>query len=550
MEKLIRSIITTQEKKLDKKRSHYTPEDLLGAGVPDFLVRRMRVELNRRLDESVTMPESNWADMSSDAVKEAWNRFLEAVHQGVRMPVGQAESVLEASLKDLLGMMVTPRAFLPDYIFGNETELDRETVKERLQGVVVYEYFATAIPRFMEKKQREVLTKEQADRIIERLDERVTSKYSSLGWAALFDPWFELMGESIDSEYFAMFFRDKGKPGVARLFDAEKGVVNRDRLIEIISRPLLYDDDELDDVGTELLGPDDKVHAIPQDTPAPEKTSSRTGVTSGHEDSLAGGGTKHERDANTRSRRTDWSRMQSQMARKENERGSAEERKGESVSQAPAGEDVNDRQKHSAREGMHSDVSSERNKETGDESGNQEENLVARFRKVNGDKDHETTLYSHLTGEHKNDEEPLYSRLKKPGKSQSDSESNEDEVPIWQQFTQVPYEFGSDEAGSTDAEENNSRDEEHMSGGASGSSNLEEIRSYVTDMEKEFISELFNGDKNAYLMALDEISQLNSWSQAGQFISREVFEQNVIDIYSDTAIYFTDRMQTYFSVRS
>ncbi len=549
MEKLIQVIIKNQKKKLDDRRSHYTPEELLSAGLPDFLVRRMRVELTRRVDESVTMPESKWADMSSGSVRDAWDRFLESVHQGVRMPADQAESVLADSLKDLLDMMITPRAFLPDYIFGDETELKRETVKQRLQGVVVYEYFATAIPRFMEKKQREVLTKEQADRIIERLDERVTSKYNSLKWASLFDPWFELMGESIDSEYFSMFFRDKGKPGVARLFDAEKKGVNRDRLIEIISRPLLYDDDELDDVGADLLGPEDSAPAVSDDGSAVKESKVRSGDASARQSSLREDNPEEKKDKNTKSIRTEWSRLQSEMSRRQRDRDDSG-RAGAASDAAPENEDAEEKPAKTSLSKVSDDISSGRSHSDSEAGPDEEENLVARFRKVNGGRDQDSTLNSRLNtgfGGSGEDDEPLYSKLKKTETSGSD----QDDVPIWQQFTQVPYEFSSDEReDDVSAGEQEAQSDDDDSGMIPGNAGLEDIRSYVRDMEKQFINELFNGNKNAYLMALDEISQRKSWSQAGEFISREVFDRNMIDIYSDTAIHFTDRMQTYFSERT
>lgn len=547
MEKLIQVIIKNQKKKLDDRRSHYTPEELLSAGLPDFLVRRMRVELTRRVDESVTMPESKWADMRSGSVRNAWDRFLESVHQGVRMPADQAESVLADSLKDLLGMMIIPRAFLPDYIFGDETELKRETVKQRLQGVVVYEYFATAIPRFMEKKQREVLTKEQADRIIERLDERVTSEYNSLKWASLFDPWFELMGESIDPEYFSMFFRDKGKPGVARLFDAEKKGVNRDRLIEIISRPLLYDDDELEDVGADLLGLEESAPAASDAGPDVKEPKSRTGDASARQGSLRDESNPEEKkEKNTKPKRTEWSRLQSEMSRSQMEHDDTEH--DGAVSDAiPQSEDAEKKPGKRSQIKASDEYSSGRSYSDSEARPGEKENLVARFRKVKGGRDQDAALNSRLNtgfGGSSEDEEPLYSKLKKP----EGSDEDRDAVPIWQQFKQAPYELSSDEKeNDVSAGEQKAHSDDDDSGGIPGSAGLEDIRSCVRDMEKQFINELFNGNKNAYLMALEEISQRKSWSKAGEFISREVFDRNMIDIYSDTAIQFTDRMQSYFS---
>ena len=532
MDRLIRTTTEHFLAMLDDQREFYSPQELLDAGFPEFLVKRMRLELMRNLQDSVTPPQTDWADMSTDAVRKAWSSFLGAIHEEIRLPASYVAPVIESSLADILDLMVTPRAFLPEYIFGSESKLDQQMIAERCEWVVVYTYFANVLPRFMEKKGRKTLTKEQADRIIERLDERVTSHYTSLNWAQLFEPWFQLLGEKVEPGLFAGFFRDKGKPGVARLFDAESDPINRTRLIEILSKPQLDEiDDEFEDVGEDLLGvPAEVIDLAESEALPPPKEKS---------DEMRAGEAKAD------------PKKEQEKAQKEDTAASRQEDKKE------------DHVKPSEKQRIEDEVKSEK-KDVQGKSGDDDEdegNLITRYQKTNGNDKHDPPLVSTLKKEPQEDEEdtiPLYSRIK-PDPEEEEAE----DVPIWQQFSKGDEDDAGETGGQTDEESleaggetagDDAAGEETAGNDAAGdepvpAEELEKIRSYVTDMEDEFVTELFGGDEGAFLDTLEHITRLSDWKEAGSHISREVFDRNLIDIYSDTAIYFTDRMQTYFLER-
>lgn len=638
MDRLIRTTTEHFLAMLDDQREFYSLQELLDAGLPDFLVKRMRLELVRNLQDSVTPPQTDWADMTTDAVQKAWRRFLGAIHEEIRLPASYVAPVIESAVADILDLMVTPRAFLPEYIFGSESRMNQQMIAERCEWVVVYTYFANALPRFMEKKGRKSLTKEQADRIIERLDERITSHYTSLNWAQLFDPWFQLLGEKVEPGLFANFFRDKGKPGVARLFDAEPDPIHRTRLIEILSKPQLDEfDDDFEDVGEDLLGVPEEVMDLEQSkdivSPTGKPKASDAGeekedtgkerLTAQDQDTVAAGkedAKDKKADAAEPEVKPDETKVKTDEKKKKSEEpekksdepekkpddpekksdepaAKAEDSKVKTREQAEESKDPEaksedpevkskemevksqkpettadksemkperEKQKSEERDSkqkseeieepevqkMESDekdkaADEDKRKDKGeDEDENDEGNLITRFQKTNGNDKHEPPLVSTLKTDPEEDEEdtiPLYSKIK------PDREEGDEEVPIWQQFTKADEEA----AGELDDE----NDETPVSGeepaGAESVSaeELEKIRSYIKDMEEEFVSELFGGDEGAFLEAIEHISRLSDWKEAGTYISKEVFDRNLIDIYSDTAIYFTDRMQTYFLER-
>ena len=550
---------------LDDQREFFSPDDLLEAGLPDFLVKRMQLELVRNLQDSVTPPQSDWADMSTEAVRKAWSRFLDAIHEEIRLPASFSAPVIESSLADILDLMVKPRAFLPEYLFGSESKLDLPAIRERCEWVVVYGYFASALPRFMEKKGRATLTKEQADRIIERLDERVTSHYTSLNWAQLFEPWFQLLGEKVEPGLFAEFFRDKGKPGVARLFDAESDELNRSRLIEILSKPQLDEiDDEFEEVGADLLGGSAAVIDLPDQEPEPEPKMEAG--------SPAAGSKPQSKPEPEQEPEQEFEPEQEPELEPEEEPELEPEPAAarKSLETEPKQETVADEElvaepESTSRPDSQPDVGQKARRKDKEEKPvegpadeDDDDNLIDHYKKTNGGDKHDPPLISFLKKEPEEGEDdtiPLYSQIK----VEPDEEDDVD-VPIWQQFTKEDEEEGEPEgrveedeaieldAGAPDDEDDVIGDDEPEPTAVSPEE-VEKIRSYVKDMEEEFVSELFGGDEGAYVESIEHISRLTNWKEAGSYISREVFDRNLIDIYSDTAIYFTDRMQTYFLER-
>lgn len=487
MDRLTRTITELYLKKLDEGRNFFTTQDLLEVGFPEFLVSRIRFELMRNLQDSITPPDSDWADMGTEPVRTAWTRFLEAIREEIRLPASYAGSVLESAVGDILEMMVAPRSFLPDFLFGSLNELDLETIRERSQWVVVYGYFATALPRYMEKKERDLITRDQAVRIIEMLDNRITEHYTSLNWAQLFDPWYALMGETVEPSLFARFFRDKHLEGIARHFDAETEALNRSRLIEILSQPSV-DFEEQEASVTEQ-----------EDSAIDETDKSKTA---------------------------------------EEQPGPAAA-KTEKSGQEAAGK---------TQEATASDVV---------------DNLASRYKKESSTTESDT-LYARLGSTRQSDDEsrPLYERIRPV--REEDSPSAGSDIPIWKRFTELPQDDQDDADDDTEPPVRpqtrvESRREAHKAPPAKSRAESHSgvmgeepdlILKHVQDVQKEFVAELFGGDEDAFLDAMESISSLASWKEAGTFISKEIFDRNMIDIYSDTAIVFTDRMQTYFIQKS
>ena len=72
------------------------------------------------------------------------------------------------------------------------------------------------------------------------------------------------------------------------------------------------------------------------------------------------------------------------------------------------------------------------------------------------------------------------------------------------------------------------------------------LSNWLSDERERFIDEIFGGSETAYDIALAEIINYDKWKQASKFLEHEIFSRNRIDLYSEVAVDFTDRLHTYF----
>lgn len=112
-------------------------------------------------------------------------------------------------------------------------------------------------------------------------------------------------------------------------------------------------------------------------------------------------------------------------------------------------------------------------------------------------------------------------------------------VPIWQRF--MPQE----EAGETETDEQApilgmySQD-------PTDDPRASRILELMADVQAEFIERIFGGDESSFSAAIADIARYDTYAEAGRYIKKEIFDRNRVDLFSDDAVLFLDRVQTYF----
>lgn len=532
MDRTIRHITEQFVSKLPEGKDHYRIEDLKEYGFPAFLIQRIHIELQWNLDESMILPKTDWADTRSETVQQSWQQFLNVIQTEVHLPESYARAVIETAVADIMEMLVQPRKNIIDILFGGEDELLAEEVEERTELLVVYPHFARVITRYMNRKNKQQLDREQCKGIIRKVDEKVTRQYTPLQWAQMLDPLFALAGPDIDTNLLRLFFEDRNMNRAARKFDMMNGEINRASFIEILSSPELLNYDDYEEDRSELFNEEQ-----------PERPQK------GVDQPLK----KEEVDVE---------------ASDEEE----EMKKGEAyrTSEIEDEEDISDADEAEAEEeqellqSMHAEQGKQNESEplveqhlSGEKPGDEDEEQL---------KETETSslnaFFSQRTSTdetHDDEEEPTATdekaELETLREQADDDEDGEKKSAIWMRFMQSEeiqktQQYEADEEFEDEQEpdqpEDEYLDEPIIDLTENDEQQAEELKQLLRDDKSYFVEELFNGSERAYEESLQEIAEKDTWEKASKLIEKNIFKRNMIDIYSEAAVDFTDRLQTYF----
>ena len=598
MEQIIQQLTEDLSSNLSEDKSYYKIDDLRKCDFPRSVRERIRVEIKRKLRDSLDLPDTDWANMDSQLVLDIWQQFIEALREESWLPREYAHEVIETAVSDVLRVLVQPRRNIPAIIFGDEQILSLEEINRRIELIVVHRYFAVLLPRYMEKKNMKNLTKERCSEIIRKADQKLTARYSPLKWARMLDPLFELFDEQVDSNLFRLFYEDKNMPRFSRKFDFIEEPIGRARFIEELSSPDLlnldgYEEDQSDlfvsnegDRAEMRSGQDEESgeedtsvfrinlydildkrhHPGPagqddenqeEDEGQRESSTSRPGpapyyqdeeseedeiiaenpITAAFQKSKRRSAFKEseegEEEKSISERFVYKKREQPDQEQKEAniysindrylEEEPAEEQEDESAGEISAGDEPADESKN--------EIESEKSEES-ERSAEEEENSEDR-------EDFEFTISG----------EELESIIEVQQEQQKRTDT-----PMWQRFMteeEIEEIMSSTEEEDREEEEAWMKDDiEDLLGGSKGQAETPEsptLESLLEDDRDYFVEELFQGSDQAYEQSLREIASKEDWRSASEYIKEEVFKRNLVDMYSEAAVSFTDRLQDYFT---
>ncbi len=499
--------------RLPENDQYYRIEELRSWEFPSFIVRRISVELKRNLSDSMNIPKTDWANTGVDAVLDAWQQFIDAIQDEARLPASYAQAVIETAVSDVLEILVQPRKNVPDVIFGAKDELSAEQLHQRLEAVVVYRHFAVVLSRYVQKKDLETLSKERCSTIITQADQKLTSGYSPLNWAQMLEPLFQLQDDGIDTNLLRLFFEDKKMPRIARKFDLMNTVLSRAEFIEVLSSPELLDFDGYEDDQSSLFedqppSKNEENDKKPSASVSKEKDESGEEAEDSEQQELEGKDQQVKSDEPKEDEEDD---SLNAVFKEEAE----EDEENEVTSES---EENEDKEKEEEREKQ--DISDEIEEETRKDSLS-EKSASPTEEQEEPDKDTEITDSS--------EETPMWMRY-----------MSEDEIEEYKEELGAEEDEEVDEDGFIDEPiidltKENASDEE-----------IENLRNMLADDEELFIEEIFRGSDRAFDQAIEDIAAYDSWQDVSKYIEKDIFKRNLVDMYSEEAVDFTDRLQSYF----
>ena len=267
MKHIAGKLTDTYLQKLSSERQYYSLDDLLASGFPKLLVERIEFELKKNLRHALKLPQTDWANIQ--VVSARWDLFVSEAEKEIRLPASYARGVIEQALEDCISMCVQPRITIPDLIFQDDSTITQEEISERIAPIVINRHLAEALGRYMDKKDKKSLTKEQASNVVAAIDDRLVADYHPLKWMELLSPLFRIAGPDVDSGLLNLFFEEKKRRGVASKLSKLNKAVGDTELIEILS-------------STEQLEMDDTTENQPalfDDTPGTEPESAGEVIT-------------------------------------------------------------------------------------------------------------------------------------------------------------------------------------------------------------------------------------------------------------------------------
>ncbi|MFN2373503.1 MAG: hypothetical protein ABR545_06785, partial [Cyclonatronaceae bacterium] len=133
--------------------------------------------------------------------------------------------------------------------------------------------------------------------------------------------------------------------------------------------------------------------------------------------------------------------------------------------------------------------------------------------------------------------------------------SNPETLPIWKRFISAASSVRMPELGKGNedkplADRFSQPDDEYdyeLDIDISNPLRIDEIKKTLEDKKKYYIKRFFKDDQAAFNTVIRDLAEMETWSEAGPYITKNVFKKNKIDPYSDEAVNFIDRLQSYFT---
>lgn len=567
MERIVRHITEKLTAQLPRFREWYTPDDLQVLDIPSFITERVILDMHQNLNESVTLPETEWADMEADSVRYAWMNFLEAIKTEVRMPESNASSMLETAVSDSLELATQPRKSIPEILFDKDDTLTVEELKKRIRYVTVGRALAAALIRYMEKKSKKTLTLDSCKKIVARIDDKLVESFTPLDWAKELEPLFVLAGPSVDTELFRIFFEDKKLKKYSSLFVHLNKSLNRTEFIDFMSSA--SQDMQIDEtkkpsnVQKKAMKKSDRPKKSVNKPDAEDDEKKYSGEEFIPDDSILSSFQKRRVDSIFEE-----DDMESELTGDydETEDETPLNSKFELDQDEPDTPDESDNQGDTIYKEMNLKKSAEempgkfREEEKGEDPEKMEQDLLSKWKAIAGEEDSDETEIDDL------------SETEKPrGKNEAGVESvdlyneteDEEDIPIWRAFLEredldsFVEDEGQEETESKNRKRKDGKEElaDRLTDQFFGSYDTDEqggeqdsnhLLRWLADEKNRFVENIFSGSERAFDEAIEDIASFDDWKHAAKYIKEEVYNRNRIDIFDEVAVDFTDRLHTFF----
>ncbi|MEX0844152.1 MAG: hypothetical protein WD022_02680 [Balneolaceae bacterium] len=548
-------------------KPYYTLKDLLTAGFPNFIVERIRIEVNEKLKNEFELHDTEWAQTDQQLVQDAWQDFQQAIFANSRIPKDKFYAVTNRVVTDIVKVYLEPRQHMAEYIYKGEEELDYKELIRRTDKLTIYKHFGRAIPLYMQKRKLKTLDKKRCKLLIHNLDANLVAHYTAKEWAQVLELLFTLFSGEIDAKLIQLFFEDKGLYLTAKAFNELEEDITKERFVEILSYPDLLDvklqEKFRDQFREELIAqknrfdhPDEEVVEV-----IDEKEQRLL-------DSFFGDYNKDDQQM------TDEESFNALFKSEQKDKSLFEEFEevpdADKISESlKKGEQTDEIKKFRQNlvtvldQAAHSFQNLTKDEEEEEEEAVEKEPEKKKKPKEKEKKASKSPKKKNPAEKPEDDEEEdiLSSFIAdEPDENLIDEDDGVGNNAMWQQFLrpdQMDVLMGKKDAEEDDIlmkDESLEDDlvvedeEEVEQANEPGEDDDKEVDLdvFLTENEELFVKEIFKGSEKKYVKVLGKIQSLENWEKAAKYIEKNVFSSNKVDMFSEIAVDFTDRLQAYF----
>ncbi|MBO6522328.1 MAG: hypothetical protein JJ971_00755 [Balneolaceae bacterium] len=574
MQKVIDQITDHLVSLVTSDKAEYNPKELLKSGIPSFVVERIRLYLEDKVREEIGDSTPKWFDGEARLVSDAFNDYVRSAISTSRIPKDELYEVIHAVVKDIIFVFIEPRKNMAEYLFRDDDELPFEEIEERCSRLTIYKHFGTAVPLYMKKRSLDSLSKERCKLLIHKLDAKLVASYSAQDWAQKLEQLFILFGGKIDPMLLSTFFEDKGLYGMAGKFEALKEPLTKSDFIEIISSKELAEfstetkpeksnakeekkaAEEVEKISEEDASEQTLIESffgnyeyVPQDEESGEETLAAKfsdGSLSDEEMSelltdIANDGVVEVEDFD---QVASLNKLFSLSGESEDD-GQASETSEEIAAKIKEMKEADAEDVAEFRENLISILDQAKNSFETIERGDQPDEIevediadVFVDEEEVADDEYEADIYVEDEPESEGEEKPMWAKFLNDDQmdvlmggernSKEGSEAFEEEIQVDDDYSEEPV---------IDVESDITPEE-------TPEINLEDL---LVDRKAEFIEVIFSGSEKKFDKALEKIKTFESWKETSDFIQKDVFKKNKVDLFSGATVDFTDRLHQYFN---
>jgi hypothetical protein len=209
--------------------------DAMPGPVRHYLIHLLRHH-RRQEERHLRRARTEWVRYDHPDMEQATRTYLDRMEDHLRVPQDQWTDTLRMATRRTTEYLVRPVPTLTAFVFEDASAaVPVDRIQWRMRFFGPYDYLRNAVEAFAEKRDRDAFEQDQVERILRRVDERMTADFDTDRWLRLLDPLFETAQhangrEQIPLSVLRTFFEEKN---ASRILDQLTAHSRDDREIAI-----------------------------------------------------------------------------------------------------------------------------------------------------------------------------------------------------------------------------------------------------------------------------------------------------------------------------